>query len=51
MINVAINLIANAVSKCEFKTYVRGAEVKKTSIFYGIISLMSIRMQMNSCMN
>lgn len=33
MINVAINLIANAVSKCEFKTYVRGAEVKKDEYF------------------
>ena len=33
MINVAINLIANAVSKCEFKTYVRGTEVKKDEYF------------------
>lgn len=35
--NIGINMIANAIAKCEFQTRIRGQNVKKMNIIYGIM--------------
>jgi hypothetical protein len=45
----SVNLVANAISKCEFKTFENGKEVKRKSIICGMSSQTKIRTPARLC--